>query len=78
MSQDFFKAFQSFGVGDSETSINSVDAQGVAFAAIQGLHQIVKEKDAEIARLKRDRDASDASLRMLKSEIATIKKRLGM
>jgi hypothetical protein len=64
MSQDFSKAFRTLGVGDSETSINSVDAQGVAFAAIQGLNQIVKEKDAEIARLKAD--------------IAAIKKRLGM
>jgi hypothetical protein len=64
MSQDFSKAFRTLGMGDSETSINSVDAQGVAFAAIQGLNQIVKEKDAEIAKLKAD--------------IAAIKKRLGM
>jgi trimeric autotransporter adhesin len=78
MSQDFFKAFRSFGVGGSETSINSVDAQGVAFAAIQGLHQIVKEKDAEITHLKRDRDASDASLKAVQAEILAIKKRLGM
>ncbi|MGL4233044.1 MAG: tail fiber domain-containing protein, partial [Casimicrobium sp.] len=61
MSQDFFRAF---GLGDSDRAINSVDAQGVAFAAIQGLHQIVKEKDAEIAKLKAD--------------MVAIKKRLGM
>lgn len=61
MSQDFFRAFN---LGDSDTSINSIDAQGVAFAAIQGLNQIVKEKDKEIARLKAD--------------IASIKTRLGM
>ncbi len=78
MSQDFFNAFRSLGVSGSETSINSVDAQGVAFAAIQGLFQMVKEKDAEILKLKRDRVASDAALAAVSAEIAAIKKRLGM
>jgi hypothetical protein len=64
MAQDFFRAFRQWGLSDSDRSINSVDAQGVAFAAIQGLNQIVKEKDAEIAKLKAD--------------IAAIKKRLRM
>ncbi len=78
MSQDFFAAFRGLGVGDDERSINSVDAQGVAFAAIQGLHKIVKEKDAEIMRLRRDQIASDAALQAMKAEVAAIKKRLGM
>ena len=60
-----------FGVGDSDRAINSVDAQGVAFAAIQGLHALVKDKDREIASLKRDRDT-------MKAEMAAIKRRLGM
>ncbi|MFN7138343.1 MAG: tail fiber domain-containing protein [Limisphaerales bacterium] len=47
--QDFYAAF---GVGETETGISTVDADGVALAAIQGLHQIVKEKDAEIQSLK--------------------------
>jgi trimeric autotransporter adhesin len=49
VAQDFKKAF---GVGHDDTTISVVDAQGVALAAIQGLHQIVKEKDAEIVALK--------------------------
>ena len=40
-----------FGLGDGET-ISTVDAQGVAFAAIQGLEQELAEKDAEIGELK--------------------------
>jgi hypothetical protein len=43
--QDFYAAF---GLGDSDKSIGTVDADGVALAAIQGLHKIVQEKDARI------------------------------
>ena len=32
--------------------ITTVDADGVALAAIQGLYQVVQEKDAEIQMLK--------------------------
>ena len=61
MSQDFNKAFK---VGTDDKTISTVDASGIALTAIKGLSQIVKEKDAEIATLKR--------------EMAAIKKRLGM
>jgi Chaperone of endosialidase/Ubiquitous surface protein adhesin repeat len=50
MAQDFKRLFS---VGANDTSIAVVDADGVAIAAIQGLHQIVNEKNAEIATLKR-------------------------
>lgn len=49
MAQDFYSAFQ---VGPDERHIATVDADGVALAAIQGLNEVVKEKDAEIAALK--------------------------
>ncbi len=49
MAQDFHAAF---GVGEDDTTISTVDAQGVALAAIQGLYQIVQEQQAEIAQLK--------------------------
>lgn len=48
--QDFRAAF---GVGDSETGISTVDADGVALAAIQALHQALKAKDAEIDKLSK-------------------------
>ena len=47
--QDFSKAF---GLGGSDTSISLVDRDGVALAAIQGLNEIVMEKDAQIADLE--------------------------
>jgi trimeric autotransporter adhesin len=47
--QDFKEAFD---VGVSDTGISTVDADGVALAAIQGLNQKLEEKDAEIRELK--------------------------
>jgi hypothetical protein len=41
-----------FGLGDSDKSIATVDADGVALAAIQGLYRLVQTKDAEITDLK--------------------------
>ncbi|HEX7568939.1 MAG TPA: tail fiber domain-containing protein, partial [Verrucomicrobiae bacterium] len=49
MAQDFYAAFN---VGTDEKHIAIVDEGGVALAAIQGLHEIVREKDADIAALK--------------------------
>jgi len=46
MAQDFHAAF---GVGPDDKHIATVDADGVALAAIQGLSQVVKEKDARIS-----------------------------
>jgi len=49
--QDFYAAF---AVGEDDNHITTVDADGVALAAIQGLNEIVKEKDAEIQALRKD------------------------
>ena len=47
--QDFMAAF---GLGDNDKMIGFADAQGVAFAAIQGLNAKVSAKDIEIDSLK--------------------------
>ena len=47
MAQDFHAAFGGLGVGDKH--ISTVDADGVAFAAIQGLYRKVKTLEAENA-----------------------------
>jgi len=49
MAQDFYAAF---GIGPDDKHIATVDADGVALAAIQGLNQKVEEKDAEIRNLR--------------------------
>jgi len=58
--QDFMAAF---GLGDNDKMIGFADAQGVAFAAIQGLNAKLAEKDREIAELRRAHDQELAALR---------------
>jgi len=55
MAQDFKAAFH---VGETDTGITTVDADGVALAAIQGLNQKLEETRAELKR----RDAENAEL----------------
>ena len=49
MAQDFYAAF---GVGEDELHITTVDADGVALAAIQGLYHVVQEQETQIADLE--------------------------
>ena len=49
MAQDFYAAF---GVGEDDRHISTVDADGVVLAAIQGLYQLVQEKNAQIVALE--------------------------
>ncbi len=69
MAQDFYAAF---GMGHDDKRISTIDTDGVALAAIQGLHAIVKEKDAEITDLRAEKDVqiSDLTLRLERMEAA--------
>jgi len=49
MAQDFHTAFS---VGEDDKHIATVDADGVALAAIQGLYKLLQQKDAEIQELR--------------------------
>ncbi len=51
MAQDFAEAFQ---VGEDSKHITTVDADGVALAAIQGLNEIVKERNMQLEAQGRD------------------------
>lgn len=53
MAQDFAAAF---GLGETNKGINTIDADGVALAAIQGLSQMIVERDARIERLEHELD----------------------
>lgn len=64
MAQDFSAAF---GVGEDDVTITTIDADGVALAAIQGLYQLVREKEEEIAQVKAEVTARDAELREVKA-----------
>ena len=62
MAQDFKAAF---GVGESDTGITTVDADGVALAAIQGLNELVREQ----RRALRERDARIAAMETSLAEL---------
>ena len=64
MAEDFWAAF-SVGYGDH--TIADLDARGVALAAIQGLHQVVQDKDARIASLEK----TVAELKRIVESLAT-------
>ncbi|MBN1889354.1 MAG: tail fiber domain-containing protein [Thermoflexales bacterium] len=59
MAQDFYAAF---GLGESERYISSVDADGVALAAIQGLHTRIETLEADNAELRARLDALEAKV----------------
>jgi hypothetical protein len=65
MAQDFYAAF---GVGPDDKHIATVDADGVALAAIQGLNQKLEQKETEITDLKRRLDALEKIIRNHKPE----------
>ncbi len=49
MAQDFYGAFN---VGEDDKHISTIDADGVAFAAIQGLYQVVQEREEQVTSLR--------------------------
>ena len=67
MGQDFYAAF---GIGEEETRITTIDADGVALAAIQGLHQIVQEKECELDELRKEKHALAERLAALERSVA--------
>jgi hypothetical protein len=71
VAQDFHALFP---LGGSDTTIDSGDLQGVSLAAIQGLHHIVQEKDAEISTLKKQNATLEARLGALEALVQTLVK----
>jgi hypothetical protein len=69
MSQDFRAAF---GLGDSDKAIATIDADGISLAAIQGLYQVIQEKDAEIELLKQQNVDMLARLESIETRLATV------
>jgi len=68
MAEDFHDAFD---VGDSEQTINSINADGVAFAAIQGLSERLERKDERIDELERENE-------QLRERLAEIEAHVGL
>jgi len=62
MAQDFRAAF---GLGEDDKHISAVDADGIALAAIQGLHNVVRHKEALIAELEHRLEALERAVEAL-------------
>ena len=60
MAQDFHA---SFGLGNDDRTYNSVDAHGVALAAIQALERMVAAQEKRIEKLERDNRRLEQRLR---------------
>jgi hypothetical protein len=66
MAQDFQAAF---GLGEDDRHISTIDADGVAFAAIQGLHERSQEQAARIEELEAENAALQAQLTDLQARV---------
>lgn len=66
MAQDFYAVF---GLGYGETSIATIDAEGVALAAVKGLYEIAQEQAGEIA-------AQQATISNLQTQVSDLEQRV--
>ena len=69
VSEDFYSIF---GLGSSSRAISTVDASGIAFAAIQGLKN---EKDGQVSGLMRQNADLKRQLRSLNSQFSQMSER---
>jgi hypothetical protein len=69
VAQDLYAAF---GLGDSDTSISTVDADGVALAAIQELYSLVQAQDARIQALEEENGSLQQRLDGLEARVTAL------
>jgi hypothetical protein len=75
MAQDFYAAFS---LGESETAITTVDADGVALAAVQGLYQLSQEQASRIAALEEENATLQQRLDDLESRVSALEAGTGV
>ena len=68
MAQDFKAAFPEIGRDDKH--IATVDADGVALASIQALHEMVQEKDTQITALQKEISRLENELAKVSSSVS--------
>jgi hypothetical protein len=74
MAQDFYAAF---GLGEDERHISTIDADGVALAAIQGLHGRAQEQAARIEALEVQNAALQGQLTDLEARVRALERGSG-
>lgn len=75
MAQDFHAAF---GLGTDDKHIATVDADGVALAAIQGLHQEFRDQEVELRGLREQNARLAARLQQLETAIQALRNQAAM
>ena len=58
-----------FGLGEDDTHISSVDADGVALAGVQALYRMLLQKDEEIAQQRKDLQKLEAQIEALRAAL---------
>ncbi len=71
--QDFYAVF---GLGEDNTSIATVDADGVALAAMQGLYQVTQAQAEQIARLETEKAGLETQLAEQGQQLTDLEARL--
>jgi hypothetical protein len=69
VAQDFHAAF---GTGQDDKHLAPLDTAGVALAGIQGLYEIVRDKDCEMSELRDRVAAKDQRINELEARLAAI------
>ncbi|HZS48069.1 MAG TPA: tail fiber domain-containing protein [Blastocatellia bacterium] len=71
MAQDFYRTFK---IGENDKSIATIDPDGVAFAAIQGLYEEIKDRDQKIQQQQDQLSAMQKQLKQQQSVIESLRK----
>jgi hypothetical protein len=74
VAQDFHTAF---GLGSTDTSIATIDTDGVALAAIQGLHGRSREQSERIEQLESENAVLREELRTLAARLTALERQDG-
>jgi hypothetical protein len=69
MAQDFHATF---GLGDGDKAIGTLDADGVALAAVQGLRHAILEEECELAEIESANRALESRIRVLETALTRI------
>jgi hypothetical protein len=69
MAQDFYAAF---GLGEDERHISTIDADGVALAAVQGLYALSQEQAARIDELEAKNEGLQEELSDLEARVSAL------
>jgi len=67
--QDFYATFS---LGEDDLHISTVDADGIALASIQGLYQMVQEKDQQTQQLEQELRETGRELEELRLQLETL------